>query len=135
MSVLESVRDYLSALPGLEELALDTLGRAPGDICLRPVSSEPVQKTYLDGSCRRQEQYVLWARRSYDEHRQTDGLWISRLAETLEERTRTGDLPDLGAGKRAWSLRAIDTAAPELLLEDGMLVDQLTLQLIYFMEG
>ena len=135
MSVLEAVREYLSALPGLEGLALDTLGRAPGDLCLRPVSGEPVIQTYLDGSTRRQEQYYLWARRSYDEDRAEDGQWISGLAETLERRTRQGLLPELGPGKRAWSLLAVDTAAPELLLEDGVLVDQLTLRLTYFMEG
>ena len=138
MTTLEAVRNYLRTFPGLESLSLDTLDYEHGGACLRPVPGEPVTRTYLDGATRRQEQFDLWIRRGSrggDEARAADLRWLSDLAETLEQNTRRGILPDLGPGKQARSLRTATTAAPEILQENGLLVDQITLRLDYLMEG
>lgn len=137
MTVMEGVRAYLETCPGLEYLTLDDLGPEDGAACLRAIPAEPVQKTYLDGSMRRQARYALWLRRSGGDEtaRETQLRWSAALGETLEERTLRGELPELGAGRRAWSLRVLEASLPESRQEDGLLVDQLTLELIYLQEG
>ena len=60
---------------------------------------------------------------------------MSDLADLLGKNSRRGILPVLGPGKKSLSLRAETTAAPEILQENGLLVDQITLLLDYYMEG
>jgi len=138
MSILEAVRDYLRTIPGLENLSLEDLGPSPGDACLQPLGLEPVIRTYLCGATRRQEQLRLLVRRglgSLEEGRGADHRFLWDLALTLEKRTRAGDLPELGPGRRALRLEAQETPAPVLLQEDGLLVDQLPLRITYLLEG
>ncbi len=138
MNVLTGVRDYLRGFPGLEALEIDQLDAGAGAVCLHPVAGEPVRKEYLDGSVQEQVLFEIWVRRGYggaDQTRQESLSALQSLARRLEQETRAGFLPVLGDGKRAWSLRAADTPSSQLLQEDGLLVDQLTLKLIYFMEG
>ncbi len=138
MTTLEAVRDYLRRIPGLEALSLDDLQDGHGDACLRPVPADPVLRTYLDGSTRRQERFDLWIRRGSrggETARAADLQEMSDLADLLGKNSRRGILPVLGPGKKSLSLRAETTAAPEILQENGLLVDQITLLLDYYMEG
>ncbi len=138
MSVASGVLDYLRAYEGLEDLELDRLGHADGAACLQPMAEETVRKRYLDGSSQRQAVFTLWVRRAFgggEQARLESLALLDNLADSLETATLRGDLPELGDGLRAWSLRATASPATELLQEDGLLVDGLTLQLIYFMEG
>ena len=136
MTILEGIRDYLKTCPGLAGLTLGDLGEEPGAACLRAVPGELEQTEYLDGASLRRMQILLLVRRGFggaEESRAESLEALEELAETLKQGTRRGGLPDLGAGRRAWSLRPVELAAD--VQEDGWLVDQMTIALTYFQEG
>lgn len=136
--MLTEVRDFLRTYPGLEALETDVLEDLSGAACLHPEAAEGTLREYLDGSSLRQAKFSLWVRKGYggDKGARGDSLaYLENLARWLEDKTRRGDLPDLGEGSRAWSLRASDTPENVLMQEDGLLVDGITLTLCYFVRG
>lgn len=137
MTVLEAMKTYLSALPGLSGLQLEDLGRSPGDCCLRSLPGEQLLREYLTGAqlLRLQMELLLRGAGGSETDRESCFQQTEALMEALWQRTRRGDLPELGEGKRAFSLKLLETAAPEVYQEDGLLVDRITLELRYFQEG
>ena len=138
MSVLESVRDYLRDIPGLEGLRLDGMDDQAGALCLVPDPAELVLRTYLDGATRRQACFALllrWGAGAPDESGAAAHGALCALAEALEARTLAGNLPELGPGLRAWSLRASDAPETQLEQDNGLRVERLPLRLIYYKEG
>jgi hypothetical protein len=132
MNVMEAAEKYLREFPGLEQLTLEELGQDAGSACLWPVAGDPVMKHYLDGASKRQQTAYLWVRRGYGGET-TESL--NDLAEWLENQRRQGKLPELDGGKRCWCIQTLDSPSVEMVQEDGLLVDQVTLQIIYFQEG
>jgi hypothetical protein len=133
MTVMEAAKAYLQGFPGLEELALEDLGQDAGCACLWPIAGEPVMKTYLDGASKRQQSAYVWVRRGYGGAGETGRL--ENLAQWLEQQSRAGNLPALDGGKRCWCVQVVDSPRVEQVQEDGLLVDQVTVQIIYFQEG
>lgn len=137
MTVLEAMKTYLSTLPGLGGLQLEDLGRSPGDSCLRSLPGEQLLREYLTGTrlLRLQMELLLRGAGGSETDRQDCFQQTEALMEALWQRTRSGDLPALGEGRRAFSLKPLEAAAPEVYQEDGLLVDRITLELRYFQEG
>ena len=138
MSVLEQVRAYLAQYPGLEELRADCLPPQAGGFSLNAVPSEPVLRTYLDGTQLRQEKFTLWGRLGYgaDTAAQQENLsWFSDFSRWLEGQNRRGCLPALDSGQTAQSLLPQDTAAPETIGENGLGCYQITLQIVYLQQA
>lgn len=109
MTVIDAVRRFLLTCPLLAggKLNVDFLPEEASGCSVDVVPVTPVMKRYLGGSTRRQFAFLVATRTYYGDfvRQQLDNLAVFEgLTEWLEEQDRTGNLPDLGEGRRAQKL-------------------------------
>lgn len=140
MTVIECLRQYFMAFPGLagERLDIDCLQSKPDSFSIDNVPCESVLKRYLDGSSVRCCLFTISSRMQYgaDLQNQRDNMAFFEDMETwLSQQDMLLQLPDLGEKRTARSLEVTSSAYPFIVNEDeGTARYQIQLRLIYLQE-
>ena len=105
-NIMEEVRWFLRTYPPLAEgkLHVDFLPEEARSYSVDAVPAKEIVRSYVDGSTHRQFLFVVASREFFgDEVRQQlDNLdFYNGFSEWLRKQTMTGQLPDLGAGRKA----------------------------------
>jgi len=139
MTIIESVRRYLEAYPGLRGSVLN-IDFLPHEAAAYSVDVTPIKgelKRYHDGSSLRQFAFVL-SSRSYwgpDIRQQVDNLaFFEGFEEWLTEQSRSRNFPELGEGKVCRKLE-VTTSGYSFAQQADMARYQIQCKMTYFQKG
>ena len=139
MSGIEAIRTYLRTCPLLEDekINVDFLGEKAGSYTVDIVPSKETVTKYVDGSSRRQLEFVIASRADWgEEFRQNvENIdFFEQLSAWLETQSNAGSLPVLDAGKTAQKVEAL-TGGYALEAETNTARYQIQCRLIYYQEA
>ncbi|WP_460377681.1 chloramphenicol resistance protein, partial [Paraclostridium bifermentans] len=112
MTIIESIRSFIKQCPFLEEfdgavrIGVDYLDSEATTYSIEKVPCNPIIKKYVDGSSKRQEQFIFSSRESYGEDifKNLDNInFYEKFASWIEENNDNENLPILD-NKEALSL-------------------------------
>ena len=118
MSVISAIRDFITAeCPYLDEFSdmcsnvakvdVDTLDSEPTNYMIEVVPADPVVKRYANGDTVRRVAFHFCSRVFYGSAENIDTSdFYEHFSEWLEECTRTGKFPILGASREPRYIRA-----------------------------
>ena len=115
MSIIESIRNYLLTCPYLKELSdvnVDFLPDGPTTYSIEQTPTEPIIKTYLDGSSDRQFTFVFACRMFYSDERMnniTNSGFFENFQDWLYDNSENDILPQLDEGMTAERIEAISS--------------------------
>ena len=140
MTITEAVRKHLERFPGLSGgvMHVDWLPAEAQAYTVDSVPAEPVLKTYMDGSSRRQFLFQVASRAFFapDVENQAGNMgWFEAFAQWVEAWNLRRDFPDLGPGRKCRAMEILSTAYPFSVSEDGMARYQIQMRLIYEQEA
>lgn len=140
MSMTEALRAYLEQFPGLAGgvMHVDWLPAEAQTYTIDSVPAEPVLKTYMDGSSRRQYLFQVASRVFFapDVENQAGNMaWFEEFQTWVEEKNFFRDLPALDSGRICKSIEIVSTAYPFAVSEDGMARYQVQMKMIYLQEA
>ena len=140
MTMTEALRGYLEQFPGLAGgvMHVDWLPAEAQTYTIDSVPAEPILKTYMDGSSRRQFLFQVASREFFapDVENQTGNMaWFEEFTAWVEEKNFWRDFPALGPGKSCKSIEIVSTAYPFSVSEDGMARYQVQMKMTYLQEG
>lgn len=138
-SVIAGVREFICACPLLADgkVNVDYLGAEPTEYAIERVSGDETLKEYCDGG--KLKQFVfLFSSREWIGRRVEDHLKISEFyenfAQWLQEMSRAGTLPQIGAGKSPQTIGAVSSGS--LYDQAGECAKfQIRCRLVYFEQG
>ena len=139
MSIIESIREYMSECPLLENgnINVDFLSSDNIEYTIETVPCEPVIKHYIDGSSLRQYEFIVASREFYGTdvvQNIQNSAFYENLAEWIENNSRNKILPVMENEKQSADKIEILTHG-SLISEDAKTaVYQIQLRLIYFQE-
>jgi hypothetical protein len=116
MTVIESVKTWLSGYEGLEENAplwVDHIdGATPGGYAIFSVPGNKIIEEYLDGGSLREFPFAFQSQElTTDELERLDNLgFFEAFSDWLETQTNSDDMPDLGEGKTAIKIETTNWA-------------------------
>lgn len=138
MNVIAAIRTFIASCPLLKRGALhiDYLPYKPVHYTIEAMPTSPILKTYVDGSTKRQCNFVFASREFYSEdilQNIKNCNFYEDFSAWLEQQTRMRSLPNLGEKRNVISIQALTT---------GMVFDtttkdaryQIQCRLIYFQE-
>ena len=113
MSMITALRTFLAACPALETGALllvDRTGSLPVQYAIIPLPGGRVVERYLDGGSLREFPFAFQTSdyTADDLERIENAAWNETFADWLEAQTEAGSLPDLGTGKTAEGIEAVN---------------------------
>lgn len=104
MTIIESIRSFIKQCPFLEEfegavrIGVDYLDSESTTYSIEKVPCNPIIKKYVDGSSKRQEQFIFASRESYgqDIFNNLDNInFYEKFANWIEENNNNEKLPIL----------------------------------------
>lgn len=104
MTIIESIRKFIKKCPFLEEfngavrIGVDYLDSEATTYSIEKVPCNPIIKKYVDGSSKRQEQFIFASRESYGEdifNNLENINFYEKFAEWIEQNNDEGNLPIL----------------------------------------
>ena len=104
MTIIESIRKFIKKCPFLEEfngavrIGVDYLDSEANTYSIKKVPCNPIIKKYVDGSSKRQEQFIFASRESYGEdifNNLENINFYEKFAEWIEQNNSEGNLPIL----------------------------------------
>lgn len=112
--VIQCVQEFIATCPHLAafeglfpKVDVDKLEEDAAAYMIENVPAEPVLKNYLDGSSVRQCVFAFDSREYYEAIENIDtNNFYEEFAGWLETCTNSNELPDLGEGKEAMSIKA-----------------------------
>ncbi|MEF9991332.1 MAG: chloramphenicol resistance protein [Peptostreptococcaceae bacterium] len=113
MTIIESIRSFIKKCPFLEEfdgaarIGVDFLDSEVTTYSIEKVPCNPIIKKYVDGSSKRQEQFIFASRESYgqDIFNNLDNInFYENFAKWIEQNNDEGKLPILDGGKETLSI-------------------------------
>jgi hypothetical protein len=115
MSMIESVKAYLTEFAGLQEGApfwVDYIGSEPPGYAIIPLPGTKVIEKYLDGGSLREFPFVFQSMElTADEaERLENNDFYEALTDWFEEQSAKGDFPDLEDGKTPIKIEALGWA-------------------------
>lgn len=120
MSIIQSIRDYITDYTGLESAPVwvNYLGTTPVEFAIVPSPGEKIVETYITGVTVRQFPFSFQSAFSTaDNLTRLENLgFYEAFAQWLEQQTADGNLPTLGVGQTPVSLLANDWG---FILEQG----------------
>jgi hypothetical protein len=116
--IIDKIRNFIRQCPYLQEfngairVNVDYLDAEPTTYSIEEVPTEPILKRYVDGSTRRQYNFIFTSRESYGadvlQNIANSGFYED-FAQWLEECSDNGNLPVLEGNKEAIKIEAITT--------------------------
>lgn len=139
MSIIESIREYMSQCPLLENgnINVDFLGSDKIEYTIETVPCEPVIKHYVDGSSIRQYEFVIASREFYGAdivQNIANSVFYENLAQWIENNSRNKILPVMENEKQCADKIEILTHGGLISEDSKTAVYQIQLRLIYFQE-
>lgn len=106
MTIIESVREFISTCPHLNEFAegigVDFLGTEATSYSIEEVPSNPIVKKYIDGSSVRQFLFIFSSREAYSEdafiNLNNIGFY-EKFYNWIEEQSLNKNLPQITCGE------------------------------------
>lgn len=140
MTVTEAIRGYLEGFPGLSGgvMHVDWLPTEAKTYTIDSVPAEPVLKSYMDGSSRRQFLFQVASREYFapDVGNQACNMaWFENFSQWVEAQNLRRDFPNLGAGRKCRAIEILSTAYPFSVSKDGMARYQIQMRIIYEQEA
>ena len=139
MSIIESIREYMSECPLLENgnINVDFLSSDNIEYTIETVPCEPVIKHYIDGSSIRQYEFIVASREFYGTdvvQNIQNSAFYENLAEWIENNSRNKILPVMENEKQSADKIEILTHGSLISEDSKTAVYQIQLRLIYFQE-
>ena len=139
MSIIESIREYMSGCPLLSEgnINVDFLGSENIEYSIETVPCEPVIKYYVGGSTLRQYEFIIASRGFYGTdvvQNIQNSAFYEKLAEWIENNSRNKILPVLENEKQSAQKLEILTHGALISENAKTAVYQIQLRLIYIQE-
>lgn len=136
MTIVSALRDYIMAYAGLAANApvwVNYLGPAPTEYAIVPLAGGKILDRYLNGGSVREFPFALQSTESIADNqtRLATDEFYEAFSDWLEQQTEVDILPDLGAGKTALSLEAVNWGILFEQGESGTGIYQLTCLLTY----
>lgn len=112
MTIIESIRNFIKECPHLKEfegavrIGVDYLNKDSTTYSIEKIPCTPVLKKYLDGSMKKQEQFIFSSRESYgqDVFNNLENInFYEKFSKWVEEKNENCELPLLD-GKESESL-------------------------------
>lgn len=113
MTIIESIRNFIKTCPFLEEfdgairIGVDFLDEQSTTYSIEKVPCNPIIKRYVDGSTKKQEQFIFASREIYgqDVFNNLDNInFYEKFAQWIETNDDKGNLPVLENGKESLSI-------------------------------
>lgn len=138
MSMIEAVRNYLLTYAGMANalIHVDALGNEPIEYAVVPLPGERTIAEYLDGKKQREYPFLIqsvFSTADEAERIENSGFYEA-LADWLDDQTDAENLPDLGTGKTAESIKAVTWGFVYEQGESGTGIYQITCKLVYEQE-
>ncbi len=139
MSIIESIREYMSECPLLSEgnINVDFLGSENIEYSIETVPCEPVIKYYVGGSSLRQYEFIIASREFYGTdvvQNIQNSAFYEKLAEWIENNSRNKILPVLENEKQSAQKLEILTHGALISEDAKTAVYQIQLRLVYIQE-
>ena len=116
--IIDKIRSFIRQCPYLQEfngaikVNVDYLDGEPTVYSIEEVPTEPILKRYIDGSTRRQYNFIFTSRESYGadvlQNISNSGFYED-FAQWLSDKSDAGGLPVLDDGKEALKIEATTT--------------------------
>ena len=111
MSIIEGIKSFIASCPYLTEMAAiytDYTDSEPENYGIADYGEGEPVSVYMDGSMVCQHNFALYFRTytNSDRERIEATGFFEKFSDWLDEQTKTRNLPDLGEGKAAESVRA-----------------------------
>ena len=121
--IMKAIKDFIEKnCPCLsdyyEGIGVDYLSEDVTSYSVEAIPTEPIVKTYLDGSTVRKQDFLFSSRETYgDDVRQNlENLgFYEKFAAWLEECNEKEIFPDLGEGKEVRKIEALTTGYPYIV--------------------
>ena len=103
--IIEGIRDFLLACPLFEgkKINIDFLGENTNEFAVFSSGENTTVKKYASGDEIKQFAFDIRTRRQYEKNAKVNietNNFFEKLSDWIEKQNRSGNLPDLGEGKR-----------------------------------
>lgn len=139
MTIIAAIQSWIGDLDLLASealLSVDHLGTRPPQHSIVPQPGRRVVEEYLDGSSLREYTFAIQSAfyTADDGQRLSNSGFHEDVADTFERKTVEGDLPELGEGKQATKVEAVNAGFLMQEGESGTGIYQITCRLEYEQE-
>lgn len=138
-SIINGVEKYFLQCDLLKDgcLRVDYLGEKPVEYTIEVLTCNPILKTYVDGSSKRQYLFAFGSREYYSQERLQNiqnSAFYEKLADWVEAQNKAGNLPELPDGMEALGIYVV---SPGYLFDNSMQNAryQIQLRLEYYKEA
>lgn len=140
MTLVESVMDWLLTCPELSrgELNLDWLPPEARSYSVIVIPCDEVVKRFTAGATKKKFLFYVASREFLNDDirdAQENYEFYEAFSKWVEQQNRTGNLPDLGDGRRATSARVTTSGYPLQVSPDKKAVYQIQLRMDYIQGG
>lgn len=139
--IIKALMEYISTCPYLYEfnkgINVDYLDDDSTTYSIEEVPCTPILKKYLDGSSKRQYDFIFASRESYgaDVFQNIDNSgFYEDFSNWIEQESTLGNLPKLEADKEAIEIK-VSTTGYAFQTDDNSARYQIQLKLIYLQKG
>lgn len=139
MTIVESLMDWLGQCPALAggQLNLDWLPADAREYSLDVVPCDEIVSRYVTGATKRQFLFYIASRAFVSEDirdAQDNYTFYESFSQWVEQQNLIGNLPYLGEGRAARSVRVATSGYPMQVSDDGRARYQIQLKMIYVQE-
>lgn len=139
--IIKALMEYISTCPYLYEfnkgINVDYLDNDSTTYSIEEVPCNPIIKKYLDGSSKRQYDFIFASRESYGadvfQNIENSGFYED-FSNWIEQENAQGNLPILGVNKEAVELK-VSTTGYAFQTDENSARYQIQLKLIYLQKG
>lgn len=139
MKVIEAIRDYISNCPALETFNINVnyLEDDYDSFSIEETPCDPVVKRYIDGSMKKQCQFVFTSKEPYSSDvigNIDNSNFYEEFSNWIETNNKEGIFPPLEEGLEPTQIKVI--SSPYVITtEEDRAVYQIALNLIYLKKG
>lgn len=139
MTIVDSLMTWLGQCPALAggQINLDWLPADAREFSLDVVPCDEIIKRFTTGATKRQFLFYIASRAFVGEDirdAQDNYTFYESFSQWVEQQNLDGNLPDLGEGRGARSVRVTTSGYPMQVSDDGRARYQIQLKMIYVQE-
>lgn len=139
MKIIESIREYINNCPALAEYNVNVnyLEDDFDSFSIEETPCEPILKRYIDGSSKRQCQFIFTSKEPYSVDiigNLDNSTFYEDFSDWIETNNKKGIFPDLEEGLEPTQIKVI--SSPYVVeVEEDKAIYQIQLQLNYIKKG
>ena len=112
-TIIESLKEFFENSDLIDKkINVDFLPEELLEYSIMPIPTKPIIKSYLDGSCKKQYDFIFCSREYYgDDVKQllSNIEFYENLAKWIESKSRNGELPKLPKGCEPLKLKIVNS--------------------------